>query len=216
MTKFPKKEIVVDAVLKGIEHASENFLTWTNGRLFLSHGPHKIISIHVAQEIAKIDDAPEIFIDATISDILKCSLKNREDYADFMYKQQLSQGTFPITLDKRFAHKSDEDSISKVVISVANSVRNAKLEYLKEIENICKILNVNDGSLLDYGVFCFYSDLSTNARKKLNKRIPEIVNSFTNIVNKYPYLQARFVDSGVKTIEGSGEWLAGCFIIEPK
>lgn len=216
MIKFPEQEIVVDAILKGISAAAENFLVWTNGRLFLSHGPDKIISIHVAQEIAKIENAPEIFIDATISDILKCSLENRDAYTSYMKKKQLSQGTFNITLDERFSHQSNEDSISKVVIIIKNSVRNAKLDYLNEIEKICKMLDKNSGSLLNYGVFGFYSDLSTSARKKLVKRIPELVNSFNKVVEKYPLLQARFIDSGIKNVDNSGEWLAGCFIIDHK
>ena len=109
MTEFPSQEVIVDAILKGISNAAENFLSWTNGRLFLSHGPHKIISIHVAQEIAKIENAPEIFIDATISDILKCSLDNREAYTSYMENQKLSQDLFNITLDERFDHINDED-----------------------------------------------------------------------------------------------------------
>lgn len=215
MNKFPEQKFIVDAILNGITNAAENFLVWTNGRLFLSHGPDKIISIHVAQEIAKIENAPEIFIDATISDILKCSLKNREVYASYMKKQNLHQGFFNITLDERFSHESNEDSISKVIVTIKNSVRNVRLDYLNEVEKICKMLN-SDSSSLDYGVFGFYSDLSTNARKKLVKRIPELVNSFSSVVAKYPLLKARFIDSGVKTIEDSGEWLVGCFIIEHK
>jgi len=216
MTEFPSQEVIVDAILKGISNAAENFLSWTNGRLFLSHGPHKIISIHVAQEIAKIENAPEIFIDATISDILKCSLDNREAYTSYMENQKLSQDLFNITLDERFDHINDEDSISKVIITVKNSVRNAKLEYTNDIEKICKMLDRNKGSKLEYGIFSFYSDLSTNARKKLAKRIPELINSFNVVVKKYPLLNSKFVCSDIKTIEGSGEWLMGCFIIEHK
>lgn len=216
MTKFPNQDIIARAILNGISNAAKNFFTWTNGRLFLSHGPHKIISIHVAQEIAKIKDAPEIFIDATISDILKCSLSNREAYTSYMKSQELPQGTFNITLDERFKHESDEDSISKVVITVKNSVRNPRFEYLNDIERICKMLDKSKGSQLDYGIFSFYSDLSVSARKKLIKRIPEIVNSFNTIVKKYPLLKSKFIDSGIISVEDSGEWIAGCFIIEHK
>jgi hypothetical protein len=214
MTKFPSQKQVVDATLKGIVKASKNFLVWTNDRLFLSHGPYKIISIHIAQEIATIKDAPEIFIDATISDILRCSLPDRTAYTAYMKEKKITQGIFSITLDERFEHQNDEDSISKVIMSIRNGVRNPKLEYSNDIEVICKMLDCETS--LEYGIFCFYSDLSSNARKKLDKRIPELVKSFDVVVKKFPNLKSSFISSEVEKIEDSGEWLAGCYIVEPK
>jgi len=214
MTKFPEQKKVVEATLQGTIKAAKNFLNWTNDRLFLSHGPYKIISIHIAQEIAAIKNAPEIFLDATISDILRCSLPDRGAYTSYMEKKKITQGIFSITLDERFEHQNDEDSISKVIMSVRNGVRNPKLEYSNDIEVICKMLDCETS--LEYGIFSFYSDLSTNARKKLDKRIPELVKSFDVVVKKFPSLKSNFVSSEIQKIDDSGEWLAGCYVIEPK
>ena len=214
MTKFPAQKEVVDAVLQGSIKAAQNFLSWTNDRLFLSHGPHKIISIHIAQEIAAMKNAPEIFIDATVSDILRCSLPDRAAYTSYMEKQKITQGIFSITLDERFEHQNDEDSVSKVIMSVRNGVRNSKLEYSNDIEMICKMLDCK--TTLEYGLFNFYSDLSQNARKKLEKRIPELIKSFDVVLKKFPTLKGSFVSSDIQKIEGSGEWLVGCYIVEPK
>lgn len=214
MIKFPLQREVVDAVLQGSIKAVENFLSWTNDRLFLSHGPHKIISIHIAQEIAAMKNAPEIFIDATVSDILRCSLPDREAYTSCMQKKKIMQGTFSITLDERFEHKNDEDSVSKVIVSVRNGVRNPKLEYSSDVEVICKMLDCETS--LEYGIFSFYSDLSQNARKKLEKRIPELIKSFDVVVKKFPALKSTFVSSEIQRIEDSGEWLVGCYIVEPR
>lgn len=218
MIKFPPQKDIVKAVLNGIVRAANNYVSWTNGRLFLSHGPQKIISIHVAQEIAMVKNAPEIFIDSTISDILKCTLKNREAYISYMKNRNLTNDTFNITLDERFNHDNDEDSISRVVITIRNSVRNAKIEYKKEIEQICKMIDKEDidEHSLKYGIFGFYSDLSNNARKKLDKRLPAIVKSFDEIVLKYPGLKSKFVNSGIQTVIDSGEWVVGCYVIESK
>lgn len=212
MSRFPTQAMIADAMLRGTIKAAENFLSWTNNRLFLSHGPHHIISIYVAQEIAALRDAPEIFIDATISDILRCSLPDREAYTGFMHKNRLARGTFSITLDERFDHKNDEDSISRVIMSINNGVRNAKLEYLNEIEVICKMLDCDTS--LEYGVFGFYSDLSVTARKKLDKRIPEFIKSFDAVVDGFPALQSKYIGSDIQRIDESGEWAAGCYIIE--
>ena len=214
MSRFPLQQQVLDAVLQGTIKAARNFLTWTNDRLFLSYGPHKIISIHIAQEMEALKNAPEIFIDASISDILRCSLPNRGGYTSYMRERKITQGVFSITLDERFEHKNDEDSISKVIMSVRNGVRNPKLEYSHEIEKICKMLDCE--TTLDYGLFSFYSDLSQNARKKLEKRIPELVKSFDVVVKKFPSLKSSFASSEIHKIQESGEWLAGCYIIEPK
>ncbi len=214
MIKFPSQKQVIDATLQGTMKAAQNFLNWTNDRLFLSHGPYKIISIHIAQELAILKDAPEIFLDATISDILRCSLPDRSAYTHYMEKKGITQGIFSITLDERFEHEDDEDSISKVIISVRNGVRNPKLEYSNDIEVICKMLDCKTS--LDYGIFSFYSDLSNNARKKLDKRIPELIKSFDIVVKKFPALKSNFLSSDIQKIEDSGEWLAGCYIVELK
>ena len=216
MNSFPTQEEVLKAILEGIEVAKENFLFWTNERLYLSHAPQKMLSIHVAQEIAKIKNAPEIFIDATVADILRCSLKDREAYYTYMRKNSLKQGTFSITLDERFKHQNDNDSISRVIISIKNGIRNPKSEYTYEIERICKMLDTSkeEDSSLDYGVLAFYSDLSASARKKLNIRIPTIINSFDEIVEKFPNLKSKFIGGEIRKVENIGEYSIGAYVIE--
>ncbi len=216
MARFPDKQSVIDATIKGIKRAKDNFLHWTNDRLYLSYAPAKMLSIHVAQEISKIKNAPEVFIDATISDILRCSLKNRRAFLDYMDNKNISEGVFSITLDERFRHKNNDDSISKVIMSVKNGIRNIKNEYQNEIERICKMLDTNkeEASSLDYGLLAFYSDLPKSARKKLSVRIPQIIESFDKIVKKYPNLKSDFQDNGIHEIKDIGEWIIGVYIVE--
>lgn len=103
MNNFPKQEKVVDAILNGIVNAKNNFLFWTNDRLSLSYGPHKIVTIHIAQEIAKIEEhTPEIFINATVTDILRCSLPDRDEYPNFMTKGILQKVLLVLHLMKEF------------------------------------------------------------------------------------------------------------------
>lgn len=218
MSSFPSQKNVIDALLRGIQNAEKNFLFWTNNRLSLSSGPQKIISIHVAQELSFIKNPPEVFIDATVADILRCSLPDRKAFKTYMEKNALAQGTFGITLDERFLHYNNNDSISRVIISVYNGVRNAKAEYADEIERICKMLHRErrEDSTLDYGVFAFYADISVSARKKLAKRLPEIIESFDAVVAQYTSLKARLVATPIHSVEDVGEWMAGCYVIEPK
>ncbi len=218
MSNFPKQKDVIDALLQGIQNAEQNFLFWTNNRLSLSSGPHKIIGIHVAQALSTIENAPEIFIDATVADILRCSLPDRKAFKSFMEKNALAQGTFSITLDERFTHHNNNDSISRVIATMKNGVRNCKPEYTNEIERLCKMLQRQkaEDSTLDYGVFAFYADLSSLARKKLDKRLPEIIASFDNVVARFDSLSSRFVATPIHTVVDVGEWIAGCYIIEPK
>lgn len=216
MAKFSSKQDIVNATLKGLVKAKDNFLKWTNNRLSLSYAPSKMLSIHIAQEIAKIKNPPEIFIDASVSDILRCSLKDRNSFLQYMQKYQISEGVFSITLDERFKHKNDNDSISRVIITVKNGVRNPKIEYLNEIERICKMLNGNEDeySSLGMGVFAFYSDLPKKARKKLSSRIPAILEKFNEVVQKYPRLANRFESTQIMQIKDIGECIAGAYIIE--
>ncbi|AXH12358.1 hypothetical protein [Halarcobacter bivalviorum] len=219
MSNFPKQNEVVDAILNGIVQAKNNFLFWTNNRLSLSYGPHKIVTIHIAQEIAKIKEkAPEIFINATVTDILRCTLPDRTEYPNFMAKRGLTEGTFSITLDERIPHSNNNDSISRVIISVKNNVINTKKEYLDEIDRICKMVQRDEEykeSSLDYGVFTFYSDITKDARKKLDKRIPEIIKNFDKVVAQYDNLKATFKGGEINKTDNDEEWSMSCYIIEP-
>ncbi len=218
MSKFPSQERVIEALLQGIQNAEKNFLFWTNNRLSLSSGPQKIISIHVAQELSLIENAPEVFIDATVADILRCSLPDRKAFKSYMEKHALSQGTFGITLDERFIHHNNNDSISRVIVSIHNGVRTMKPEYTHEIERLCKMLHrkKREDSTLDYGVFAFYADISVLARKKLQKRAVELKAGFDAVVEHFPSLQARLISTPICVVPDVGEWMAGCYVIEPK
>ncbi|RXJ93461.1 hypothetical protein CRV00_11060 [Malaciobacter molluscorum] len=217
MHKFPSQKEIINSVIKGIETAKNNFTYWTADELFLSYAPAKFLTIHISQEIAKLENAPEIFIDATVADILRCSLPSRRDFRDFMKTKYLAQDIMCLTLDERFEHKSDNDSISRVIMSIKNGVRNVKEEYKNEIEKMCKMIDREklSDSTLDYGLFAFYLDISNSARKKSEQRIEEIIDNFDKIVSSYSNLKSRFEGGNVKVIPNIGEYSIGCYIIEP-
>lgn len=217
MNNFPQKNQVIQAVIDGIKTARSNFAFWTRDELYLSYAPPKFLTIHVAQEIAKLENAPEIFIDATIADILRCSLLDRNAFRNFMKEKYLTQDYLSLTLDERFHHKTDNDSISRVIMFIKNGVRNIQEEYKNDIEIMCKMLEKDkkEDSSLDYGVFAFYLDISNSARKKAEIRIKEIIESFDEIVSKYKNLKSNFKGGDINKIENIGEWCVGCYIIEP-
>lgn len=215
---FPSKKSVIDSVISGILTAKENFTLWTGERVFLSYAPDNFLSIHISQSIAKLKDKPEIFINASLSDTLKYSLKTRNDYKDFMKKNKIVDKLYCITLDERFDHETKQDSVAKAIISVVNGLRNVKDEYINDIQTMCKVLNNQDEEYLsiDYAIFAFYLDISSTAKIKAKNRITDIVDSFNSIVNKYEYLESKFIGGEINTIENIGEWSVGCFVIEPK
>lgn len=217
LTKFPSQSRIIDTILQGILHARESFYFWTNHRLSLSYAHEKIVTMYVAQEIGKMRHAPEVFMDSDIRDILRCSLKDRDSYPDFMRKRGIKDGIFTIVLDERFEHKNDNDSISKVLISVRNAVINSKKEHLEKVDTICKMLYLDDefsSSSLDYCIFAFYSEISSSARKKLDTRFKEITKKFDDIVKKYPNLTSSFYSLPVTKEENKEEWSAGTYVIK--
>jgi hypothetical protein len=216
MNIFPTQDEVINAVITGIETAKKNYTFWTADELYLSYAPPKFLSIHVAQEIAKLQNAPELFIDATIADILRCSLPNRTDFKDFMKKKYIMDRYLCLTLDERFKHKSDNDSVSKVIMCLKNGVRNVQEEYRNDVDVMCKMLereNKND-STLDYAIFAFYLDISSSARKDAKERLKNIIEAFDNIVYSYKNLKSSFKGGKINKIEKVGEWCIGCYIIE--
>ena len=216
MRIFPIKDDVVNAVITGIENAKRNYTFWTSDELYLSYAPPKFLTIHVAQEIGKLSNAPEIFIDATISDILRCSLPNRTDYKEFMRKNYIMDRLLCLTLDERFTHKSDNDSVSRVIMSLKNGVRNVQEEYKNDVELMCKMLQRDEksDSTLDYGIFAFYLDISSSARKNAQERLDNIIESFDSIVASHKNLKSSFKGGSIKKIEKVGEWCIGCYVIE--
>jgi len=217
VNSFPSQEKIVDAVIKGITTAKTNYTNWTADELFLSYGPPKFLTIHVSQEIAKLENPPEIFIDATIADILRCSLPKRDAFKSYMKENNIRQDVICLTLDERFEHKNDNDQISRVIMSIRNGVRNAQGEYKADVERMCKILQRENAeeSTLDYGLFSFYLDISNTARKKSKKRLEEIIEAFDEIVSSHKNLKSSFKGGDINKINNIGEWCVGCYIIEP-
>ena len=217
MNKFPPQNEIIDSILKGMVTAKTNYTFWTADELYLSYAPPKFLTIHVSQEIAKLENSPEIFIDATIADILRCSLPKRDSFRWFMSENNITQDVICLTLDERFEHKSDNDSISKVIMSIRNGVINAQDEYKHDIDLMCKMLSRDkkEESTLDYGVFAFYLDISNTARKKSDRRIEEIIESFDKIVASHKNLKSSFKGGDINIIENIGEWCVGCYVIEP-
>ncbi len=213
---FPKQKDIVQAVINGMKKAKDNYTMWTRDELYLSNETDNFLSIHIAQEIAKLDNTPEIFLDATISDILKCSLKKRHSFQSFMKKKSISADILSLTLDERFEHETHNDSISRVIMSIKNGLRNIQDEYTNEIIKMCKMLerDKKDDSSLDYAIFAFYLDLSNTARKKTKKRMNEIQLSFDNTVKKYKNLSSYFICEDINIIKNVGEFSIGTYIIE--
>ena len=216
MGTFPIKDDVINAVIAGIENAKRNYTFWTSDDLYLSYAPAKFLSIHVAQEVAKLSNSPELFIDATISDILRCSLPNRTDFKEFMKKNYIIDRLLCLTLDERFQHKSDNDSVSKVIMCLKNGVRNVQEEYKNDIEVMCKMLqrDKKEDSTLDYAIFAFYLDISSSARKNAKERLENIIESFDSIVASHKNLKSSFKGGDIKKIDKVGEWCIGCYVIE--
>ena len=218
MNNFPSKDLVLKSIKTGLENAKNNFTHWTSDELALSFAPPKFLTIHISQELAKLEFPPEIYIDASVSDILRCSLPNRDDYKTFMKNKGLSQDIVHLTLDERFSHQNDNDSVSRVIMTVQNGIRNVQDEYTKEIDKMCKMIDrtKKEDSTLDYAVFTFYMDISNRARKKSARRLNEIIDSFDEVVQKYKTLESNFEGGDVTIVENTGEWCFGYYIIEPK
>ncbi|MEA2018584.1 MAG: hypothetical protein U9N59_09060 [Campylobacterota bacterium] len=217
MYKFPSQKDITKAVINGIVEARDNYTFWTSNKTDLLDADDDFITVHICQNIAAIHNPPEIFIHANISDILKCSLNTREEYKYFMKEHLLSQDTISITLDERFKHQIDNDSISKVLISVKNGVVNSKKEHTNKIEQLCKLLQreKKEDSTLDYAIFAFYLEISDNARIGALQRIDNIISAFDDIVKNYPNLKSTFKGGDINTSENTGQWCVGCYIIEP-
>lgn len=216
MNIFPTQDEVLNAVISGIENAKKNYTFWTSDELYLSYAPAKFLTIHVAQEIGKLQNTPEIFIDASVADILRCSLPNRTDFKDFMKKKYIIDRFLCLTLDDRFKHKSDNDSVSKVIMCLKNGVRNVQEDYKNDVDVMCKMLERDEkcDSTLEYGVFGFYLDISSSARKNAKDRLENIIESFDNIVASHKNLKSSFKGGKINKIDKVGEWCIGCYIIE--
>ena len=133
-----------------------------------------------------------------------------------MKKNYIMDRLLCLTLDERFTHKSDNDSVSRVIMSLKNGVRNVQEEYKNDVELMCKMLqrDKKEDSTLDYGIFAFYLDISSSARKNAQERLDNIIESFDSIVASHKNLKSSFKGGSIKKIEKVGEWCIGCYVIE--
>lgn len=133
-----------------------------------------------------------------------------------MTTQNILQDSISITLDERFEHENEDDSISRVIITLKNGVKSPKKEYLNDIELLCKLLSKKYklDSTLEYGVFAFYIDISNTSNIKIKKRLEQISNAFDSIVESHVNLKSCFTSTTINEIDNIGEWCVGCYTIE--
>jgi len=76
MYVFPNKNDIIKAVINGITKARDNCAFWTSNKTTLLDADDDFLTVHICQNIAALENVPEIFLHANISDILKCSLNS--------------------------------------------------------------------------------------------------------------------------------------------
>ncbi|NQY53198.1 MAG: hypothetical protein HRT42_06445 [Campylobacteraceae bacterium] len=213
MSAFPKQEKIVSSILYGIELAKNNYTQWTLQELFLSDISDNFLTIHICQEIAKLKNQTEIFIDLSISDILKSSLNKKDLYNEFMKKNKIKNSTFSITLDDKTKNKN---SVSRVIISVNAILNNSMSSHLNELNTMCKMIQkskINDSSL-KYGIFAFYFDVSLKARIKCKNKIENILQNFDDLISSKNNLKSFSKVKDIVEIKNVGEYCFGIYLVQ--
>ena len=214
---FPKQDKIVNAVFDGMKIAKENFTYWTKQDLLLQESTENFFTIHICQEISKLNNAPEIFIDAKMSDVLKCSLNTKDSYKEFMSKNDIKNVAYSITLDERIKHTKNNKAVSKAIIDINSNFTKLNNYHIETLNTMCKVLQRDnkDDSSLEFAIFAFYLDVSFKARKKIQVRLDEIIGYFDSFISTKDNLSSYLKLSEIKQVKNEGEWCIGCYVIEP-
>jgi len=166
MPKQISIDSVVDAALAGIVKSQNEYEEWSGGR-WLWMGPEYLITVNVANEIAKIEGTKYITLENGASSAIEdAGAKGRGR----LHNGIRQNGRFDILLWWA-------DGTPRAVIEIKNQII-GKEQYEKDIIRIKECLRRNNHeSTLQFGLFCFYesaSDGRSLAIEKIQERLKKI------------------------------------------
>lgn len=196
------KEKIIHATHKGIQNSFKDYEEWSGGE-WLWNAPEYLITVKIAQSIAKIDAGKYVTL---------------EDNVDYV----LTEGGKKARV-KKVARKNGRSDIvlwfkncyPRAIIEVKNSVYTIRKieEDIDRIEEVIK-----KSKTIDWGLIAFYTDGTCskgNAQQKVLKQIDKIYN---DIKIKYTDLKISYDNThNVKKVKGDADyWTSVIFLLEMK
>lgn len=213
MRLFPERELIVDAVLKGISKAQEDFFEWT--KTWVSWAPEYMLNIYIGQALSKLKPMPEIWFEVGIEDVAVSSQLEKTAKGNFcksVQRKNYKSEKIDIVLDETTT------SIPQVVIEVKSGISKRSKNIDADIIRICQCLK--HAPNLQYGLFVAFANIGklsiTDQLNVILKDIQSIKENKISLDIEKDFM-ITLVQSKVVEPDADG-WscTAACFIIERK
>ena len=213
MRLFPERELIVDAVLKGISKAQEDFFEWT--KTWVSLAPEYMLNIYIGQALAQLKPMPHIWFEVGIEDIAISSqlTKNKKnDFCESVKRNNYKNEKIDIVLDETTT------SIPQVVIEVKSGISKHSDNIALDIIRICQCLKY--ALNLQYGLFVAFANIGkssiTDQLNVILKDIQSIKENKISLDIEKDFMITLVQRSIIELDDDGWSCAAACFIIERK
>lgn len=203
---MPPMNRIVDAALKGIIEAQNQYEDWSGG-CWLWEAPEYFVTTSIARQMTK-------FRPSSLYWTLENNVRQAIDESG-----GLPRGRPPLALriDGRFDILLWEGEIPRVAIEVKNQV-NSYGGILADVERICAVLDKQRGKSIKDGIVCFYTsrykeDDRQGARSSVKHRLATTEEKAGQYVEMMGMTLKQFKRSRVECVEDSA-WAAAVFHIQ--
>lgn len=203
MPRQIRQDVVIDAILNGIEDAEKAYEQWSGGASLAFTAEH-LINAFIAKSIMQVSGAKFI----TVEDSCKYAIEK----ACIGRKGKIAKATRANgRIDLLLWWAKDKP---RAVIEVKNNVYNYKGQCAADIDRIARLLLIGAENSLQFGIFAFYSSVDDGkvktATEKLEHRYQTVLSRAFSAWDK------QLSINGIKRVHkyGNGAWLGACIVLK--
>lgn len=199
-------EQIIDATLNGIEQSQTKYENWSGG-YWLWEGPEYLITINVAENIAKLAGTKYLTL---------------EHSATHTIEDAGARGKGRLPRDIREQGKVDillwwASDLPRAIIEIKNQIY-SKDQYFKDIRRIKEFLKRNSTlSSIQFGLFAFYDSAFDGARKTAAEKIQDKIETVKENIREILGDNFNISVKKSKTYQVEEDaWIAVCILIRLK
>lgn len=194
-----RQDVIIEAVLDGIEEAEKRYEQWSGGAS-LAYTAEHLISTFVAKSIMKVSGAKFITVEQ--------SCKGAIDY--YKRKGRLARATMPGgRIDVCLWWAKD---LPRAAIEIKNNVYNYKGQCAADIDRIANLLMMS-GTTFQFGLFVFFSSMADGKIKTAKQKLEDKYRTILSRAQSAWGQSLRIGGTNRVHKYGNGAWLAACIVL---
>jgi len=202
MPRQIRQDVIIEAVLDGIEEAEKTYEQWSGGASLAFTAEH-LINAFIAKSIMKVSGAKFITVEQSCKGAIEAACGKR--------KGRLAHAT-------RSGGRIDlllwwAKDLPRAAIEIKNNVYSYEGQCAADIDRIAKLLLIGTENSLQFGLFVFYSSVADGkiktAKQKLENRYRTILSRAQSA-----WGQSLRIEGTNRVHEyGDGAWVDACVVL---